>query len=249
MAKYAYDVNVLGTGSSGNCIVIDESFMIDCGLNFKVTKDYLSTVSAVFITHEHGDHLNIAALKNIAKTRPALIENRLFVNESTLKRLENKGGEFVAKMVSPKNIIDENWEREIKLGGREYHVRTYPLYHDVQNQGFVFTNDRNETLIHATDTQSMRDAPAGLYDFLLVEGNWDEDKTLEMMSSHDAGERFRALRNMRHLSVQAFERFVRSHSHENSKILQLHESMELGARSLINTDFTEEDLKDHLENE
>lgn len=230
----AYKIDVLGTGSSGNCILIDDEIIIDVGLGYRTLKDALHTCSAIFITHRHGDHLNPSALKQLLKKRPAIVQKRLFVNQSCLEHLHNRAPE-VAKAIDPANVINGD-HQHISVTGRNgvtYNVETYPLVHDVENQGFVIVNDNNERLIHATDTETMRYAPGGIYDYLLVEGNWDEEQYAERIASGDRDEVFRALRNIRHLSVQEFEKFVRLHSHDESIILQLHQSMELGSKSLI----------------
>ena len=117
---------------------------------------------------------------------------------------------------------------EIKMGDDTYRVETYPLYHDVENQGFVFTKNGQSTLIHATDTSTMKDAPQIQYDIILVEGNYDESKLIEYLQSEDRNTRYRAARNLRHLSIQAHENFVKSHSHPETQSLMLHESYDFG---------------------
>ena len=114
------------------------------------------------------------------------------------------------------------------MGDDTYRVETYPLYHDVENQGFVFTKNGQSTLIHATDTSTMKDAPQRQYDVILVEGNYDESKLIEYLQSEDRNTRYRAARNLRHLSIQAHENFVKSHSHPKTQSLMLHESYDFG---------------------
>ncbi len=77
----------------------------------------------------------------------------------------------------------------------------------------------------------MISAPHRKYDYLVVEGNYDEDKVVEASLSDDELTASRAQRNLRHLSVQSFENFVRAHSKENSVIYQLHESDTFGVSS------------------
>ncbi len=58
----------LSSGSKGNCTVVkhgDELILIDCGLSFKKLKEKLKAadlsedmITAIFVTHEHGDHVS-----------------------------------------------------------------------------------------------------------------------------------------------------------------------------------------------
>ena len=65
----------------------------------------------------------------------------------------------------------------IKRRSVNYQLKTYKLVHDVENYGLVFTNlDTGKTLIHATDTETMKYAPEGKYDTLLIEGNYEEER-------------------------------------------------------------------------
>ena len=67
----------LGSGSRGNAIVVESSkkrVLIDCGLSFKDLSQRLEKINlipeqldAVFITHEHSDH--IKGLKSLIKNR------------------------------------------------------------------------------------------------------------------------------------------------------------------------------------
>ena len=37
----SFDINIIGTGSSGNCIVINDELVIDIGLSYSALKDVL----------------------------------------------------------------------------------------------------------------------------------------------------------------------------------------------------------------
>ena len=57
---------LLGSGSAGNCLVINSGIstvLVDCGLSFQETKRRLiardvslTDIDAILVTHEHGDH-------------------------------------------------------------------------------------------------------------------------------------------------------------------------------------------------
>lgn len=240
----AYSIDVLGTGSSGNSIFVDDNFLIDIGLGYRTIKDALATTSAIFVTHRHGDHLTPSLVKRMFEERPFMMERNFFINEDSRQYLIKKLPQHENRLKNLDVIHPNGWTHTLKTrNDKTYYIETYPLVHDVENQGFIIENEQGDTLIHATDTSTMKYAPNRIFDYLLVEGNWDEDKFDEMIESHNENDVMRALRNTRHLSVQAFEKFVRAHSHDSSIVLQLHESMELGSRSLMGMNFDEARLK------
>lgn len=221
-----FKVEILGTGSTGNAVLIDDKIMIDCGLGVNKLLPYLQDVRHLFITHRHSDHLNISVLKNIAKkVSESIIRFGLHVNSDCYEMIERKAPE-IAEMIESERLTSHS-SLNLKIDGVEYQIETYPLYHDVENQGFVITKD-GKTLIHATDTSTMKDAPNKQFDVILVEGNYDESKLIEYLKSDDREVRYRAARNLRHLSIQAHENFVKSHSHPETVSLMLHESYDFG---------------------
>lgn len=221
-----FKVEILGTGSTGNAVLIDDTIMIDCGLGVNKLLPYLQNVRHLFITHRHSDHLNISVLKNIAKkVSKSIIRFGLHINSDCYNMIERKAPE-IAEMIESERLTSHSL-LDLKIDGVEYKIETYPLYHDVENQGFVITKN-GKTLIHATDTSTMKDAPNRQFDVILVEGNYDESKLIEYLKSDDREVRYRAARNLRHLSIQAHENFVKSHSHRDTISLMLHESYDFG---------------------
>lgn len=90
----AIDFKMLGSGSTGNCGLLktaQSTILIDAGFSCKQTKRMLlkqgiapEQVDAVFITHEHFDH--IQGLRGLRK-----YENiRFFANENTMSAIERK---------------------------------------------------------------------------------------------------------------------------------------------------------------
>lgn len=43
--------NIVGTGSTGNCIIIEDILMLDCGLAYSKVKPYLDKIKVIFISH------------------------------------------------------------------------------------------------------------------------------------------------------------------------------------------------------
>ena len=231
-----FDVQIINTGSSGNCNVIDGCIMIDCGLKVKRIEKELETIDALLITHRHGDHLNNACINYINKKRPWALSNLIYTNPDVVQAIQKHNK---LKTFSPRkaNIFETGTEVvEIEAGGRLYTVQCFICEHDVPNQGFIITNDQNETLVFATDTATMKHCPPGKFDYIVVEGNYDENKVIDYLQSDNDEDRMRAIRNLRHLSVQQLEDFIYHHSKENTIVIQLHESDAFGIRSLENTE-------------
>lgn len=77
--KQKTNVCVLASTSGGNCTAIWNdtlSILVDCGTNLSYTEDTLASLglslqklSAVFITHSHGDHVNRSTLKKAVEYR------------------------------------------------------------------------------------------------------------------------------------------------------------------------------------
>jgi phosphoribosyl 1,2-cyclic phosphodiesterase len=75
--KQKTQVCVLASTSAGNCTVIWNdavSLLVDCGTNVSYTQEALGnlglsleTLSAVFITHCHGDHVNRSTLRRLVE--------------------------------------------------------------------------------------------------------------------------------------------------------------------------------------
>lgn len=223
-----YEIEIISTGSKGNAVLIDNHILIDCGLSFKELKEYLSKTYKIFITHRHSDHLNLAVLRQIKKHFPYLIKS-IYLNEDTYNFLLNKDFKNFSEMNF--NIIKNDDIIDFNILGVDYNTRVFNLYHDVENYGFVFTKNNKETLLYATDTITMKDAPKELFDYILLEGNYDGDTLYETLMSEDSKVRYRASQNLRHLSLQEFEAFIKTHSHKNTIAYQLHESGTYGKKT------------------
>ena len=53
-------VQILATGSGGNCVLVDGKILIDAGISVKLFQSYgivPEQLSALIITHRHGDHM------------------------------------------------------------------------------------------------------------------------------------------------------------------------------------------------
>lgn len=230
----SFDINIISTGSKGNCIVIDEGIMIDFGLKQGLIKDDVLNMDVILCTHCHGDHMNVPMLNTLYKENKPLFMSALYMNQESWDRAFSKSKLLSQELgYNPTNVITGNSELVVKSKGRWYTIKTFSLVHDVENQGFIIENEEGETLLYATDTNSMAQAPNILYDYIILEGNYDEDKIREAMMSEDEDIRRRAFRNLRHFSIQQYEDFVLKHSHPATITIQLHESKDFGSKSIL----------------
>lgn len=48
------EYEVLATGSTGNCVIIEKNIMVDCGVPYKTVEKYMNNVKLVLLTHVHS---------------------------------------------------------------------------------------------------------------------------------------------------------------------------------------------------
>lgn len=114
-----------------SCLLVEEGgsrILIDPGI-YSSRQDELTGVDAVFITHEHADHCDIASLKKISTGNPGMV---ICTNEGVGAVLEKEG--------IPYEIVGDGERREIKEVVIEGHgVRHATIYHGLaapKNTGY-----------------------------------------------------------------------------------------------------------------
>lgn len=228
----SFNINIISTGSKGNSLVIDDKILIDMGLPYKTIGEHLENVDKILITHRHGDHLNVPALRKLHKNKPWKLQKALHCNKDVADKIEQSHNTKFNFIVPKDQIIDEDSHIIYENDNDVYEIDTFKCIHDVENQGFVITKNSDTTLLFATDTSTIDFAPDHIkYDYIILEGNYDEDRLNDAMENGSDEEAFRAMRNLRHLSIQQFNDFVKRTSHENTFVKQLHESETFGLNS------------------
>ena len=66
------DYTVISTGSKGNCVIIGDKVMVDCGVSYKAIKPYVKGLQLVLLTHKHSDHIRPSTIRRLQGERPAL---------------------------------------------------------------------------------------------------------------------------------------------------------------------------------
>lgn len=158
--------DILKTGSSGNCIIINSILALDMGIPFKLLGEYTKTIKLVFISHQHSDHFNPATIKRLHDLRPTV---RFCVGDFLYQKLIDIG-------INKKNIdvIKHNKIYDYRI----LKIMPFMLIHDVFNYGLrLFMG--GEKLLYAVDTNTIDHVKAFNYNHYLIEANYDEDKLAE----------------------------------------------------------------------
>lgn len=160
-----HNYNIVATGSSGNCIIIDNFIALDMGVPFKKVLPYYKKLKLVFISHCHIDHLCKKTIKKLAFERPTL---KFCVGKYLVQILIDLG-------VKPNNIFVLDYPNVYDLGAIK--IQCFKLYHDVPNQAFLITFKKdNYSVFYAVDTNSLEGITAKYCDLYLIEGNYDEEE-------------------------------------------------------------------------
>ena len=160
--------NILGTGSSGNCIIVNDNIMLDCGLSYSKIKKYLKNIKLIFISHKHTDHLLPTTIKQIAYNYPTI----KFVYNIEDMQITNI---LVSNGILPKNcygILQDSW---FNLGICK--IKLNELCHDVLNSA-CHLEINGKRLLYVTDTSSIP-FDAKNYDNYLIEANYHSKEELE----------------------------------------------------------------------
>ncbi|NMA65835.1 MAG: MBL fold metallo-hydrolase [Clostridiaceae bacterium] len=169
----------LFSGSSGNSIFISfdqTAILIDAGLSGKKIEEALKSIgesfdniSAIFITHEHNDHICGAGILSRRYKIP------VYANTKTWKAMRP----FMGKM-APENIQYIEIGQPVNIG--EIQIKSFPIPHDAACPvGYnLFINGRKLTI--ATDIGHMTRELLNNFeksDMVLLESNHD----IEMLKS------------------------------------------------------------------
>lgn len=196
---------IISSGSAGNCVILDEKIMVDCGVPFKMIKDDLYGIKYLIITHVHSDHLKLQTLTQIASQFPRI----------------QIIGNYEVHQVFPVNVI-ANEGFEIKTD--DYIFFPFLCVHDVLTYGFTFETAEGDKIIYATDTSTLEHAPDEEYDYFFIESNHDEEK-LEAARNQKKGSYDPYLGGKRHLSTQQAKLFFYTHRRNfDSSLIELHKS-------------------------
>lgn len=168
-------MSVLASGSTGNSTFIETekgSVLVDVGLSCKKTDETLNQigkslqdVNAIFITHEHVDH--IKGLKVIAKK----YDIPIYANAKTWNAIERKDIIIKTEQKFHFNPLEEK-----EIAGLS--VQSFNVSHDAIDPQFYTFSQNNKKISLITDTGYVSDTMKGIIkesDVFLFESNHDVD--------------------------------------------------------------------------
>ena len=207
--------DILATGSTGNCVILNGEIAIDMGIPMKKLREsgYITDLRLVLLTHEHGDHFNKATVRALHKERPAL--RWVCCKWMVFPLLEAGVDKRAIILVKP---------------GRWYQCgfciqfKAETLVHDVENCGYHLKLDY-ETAFCATDTGTLDHIEAKGYDYYLIEANHTQAEIEARIADKQArGEfayEYRAAQN--HLSREQALDWLARNAGPNSRVVFLHQ--------------------------
>jgi phosphoribosyl 1,2-cyclic phosphodiesterase len=202
---------VLSSSSKGNAIIYFDTILVDCGVAFTLIKPYVKSMQIILLSHEHGDHFNLATLKAIQFERPCI---RIGCGEFMLE-----------KLAGIRNIDVLEVGKVYNYGA--FKISPVKLYHDAPNFGYrIFKNGAK--IFHATDTFTLDGITAKNYDLYALEANYDEEQVWKIIKEKTEQGEYAHQRGAinSHLSVQQAQNFVLKNAKENYEFITLHQSSE-----------------------
>ena len=204
---------IIGSSSKGNCIVVEDILMLDCGVSYTKIKPYLKKVKLIFISHGHKDHLLPSTIKKIAYNKPTM--KFLTGSVDVIELLKEYG-------VNGKNIYYIAHQKWYDLGLMK--ARLELLNHDVWN--YALRWEYNGKLgIYIVDTASVENIKAKNYDLYLIEANYKEE-ILQKHIKECTQEELVYLQRVpyTHLSYEKANTFLIENMGANSEFQYIHES-------------------------
>ena len=205
---------IIGSSSKGNCIIVEDILMLDCGVTYKKIKPFLKNIKLIFISHCHKDHLNPITIKQIAYNYPTI----KFITGSKYV-IQN----LVLFGVNQKNIFPLKCHKKYDLGLLK--VKLEQLYHDTPNYALKWELNGKKG-IYAVDTERIDHIVAEDYDLYLIESNYNEELLKEHINNCEDTNMLYYLDRVSktHLSDTQCNDFLIQNMGENSVYEKIHKS-------------------------
>ena len=205
---------IVGSSSKGNCIIVEDVLMLDCGVTYTKIKSYLNKIKLIFISHNHLDHLLPTTIKKVAYNYP----NIKFLTGSRIvvKKLVECG-------VKKEHIFILPTFKWYDMG--LFKVKLDQLYHDTPNYALK-CQINGKKLLYVVDTCEIGHIQAKNYDLYLIENNYQEDLLKEHIKNCENTDILYYLNRVphTHLSAEKANSFLIENMGENSVYEYIHQS-------------------------
>lgn len=207
---------IIKSGSKGNCIIVEDKFMLDCGVPYKIISAYLKDIKLIFISHAHKDHLMPTTIKKIAYEHPNI---KFLVGRQLVENLVKCG-------VQKKNICTVDLGKWYDIGICK--IKLDFLFHDIPNF-CLHLKYKDQTLFYCTDTSKISHVYAPDYTLYLIEANYltNDDLDAKIIEAKKKGE-FTYLERVKetHLSQLDAINWLDKNKGENSQYIFIHQHEE-----------------------
>ena len=185
---------IISTGSKGNCCILHEDVMVDCGVPYSKIKNELIQVKYLvdntYTSRSYASQDHQTDCNNFPRIK--MIGNYEVHDVYNCNIIANAGFDIVTD---------------------DYVFHPFEFVHDVLCYGYTWEWN-GQSIIYATDTSTLDNAPAGKYDWLFLESNHDENK-LEQVRDQHHGSYNPYVSGKRHLCTQQAKTFYYSNRKES----------------------------------
>lgn len=223
-------ISILGSSSSGNSTFVEVGnvkILIDVGFSLKKTiekleeiNEKLENIDAIFITHEHGDHIKglgpIIRKYNIS----------VYIHRKSFNALVDKLGKYDKQLI---NFLDE---RRVYLGNAV--ITNFDLTHDASHCLGYILEENNKKFVYITDSgyvSKIMEISCQNADVLAIESNYDLDMLMSGSYPWDTKNRIKS--KFGHLSNNDTLNLLKKvYSNKLKKIYLMHLSEENNLEAL-----------------
>lgn len=168
------NVKIIATGSSGNCVLLDDCILIDAGITVKAFKASGVTPKAMFITHKHSDHMQLPLVRKLLKDGI-----RSYLPTDVIAEIAKENKVNIQDLINSGQVTPIVSEHPYTVG--DVTITPYPQkHHTIVNYAFVVEKG-DDRVLYSTDLDTVEPTDMGvgllhlgMFDTILLEGNYDE---------------------------------------------------------------------------